>query len=35
MPGDFDLPIFDPVFPFVQDAVEDDEMATSYEQSGT
>jgi hypothetical protein len=31
MPGDFDLPIFDPVFPFVQDAVEDAEMATSYE----
>ena len=26
MPGDFDLPIFDPVFPYAPDAVEDDEM---------
>jgi hypothetical protein len=33
MPGVFDLPIFDPVFPYAQDAVEDAEMVDSYEQS--
>ena len=30
MPGDFDLPIFDPVFPYAPAAVEDAEMTSAY-----
>jgi hypothetical protein len=30
MPGDFDLPIFDPEFPYAPDAVEDAEMTGAY-----
>ncbi len=30
MPGDFDWPIFDPVFPYAPDAVEDVEMTGAY-----
>jgi hypothetical protein len=30
MPADFDLPIFDPVFPYAPDAVEDAKMIGAY-----